>query len=355
MVKPLAVWERLKRRRAGLFLILGGIFFIIDQIGRIQTIADLYEAGKSWFAGRSDIYLPPHTLLAVGVIFVLLGLVSFFLPLTVEPKQVANSVPTLDAKRAAPPESVPHIDLIFDLPKSHATGPGWLVRDVQLKVVNTSDTVAYDVEIQPRETPLYKATFDTIARLEKGHPAYAVMDLRAKPSGAYYKDFEALLRFELENSNEDDDFKVRVPISVRFCDSQKRTVYQTAHEVVYDAFWNEAHIHLVQGTIPIERTPPFPDAVITTKAPEGVNKALVKHIMRGTEQQLMAWEITGQGFHGTHFLVGWIVPDQKPTFYETPDYKQANAQWHEWFKQWEKQPGGFGGAFGTGLDGKLPW
>lgn len=229
------------------------------------------------------------------------------------------------------------------------------MRDVQLKVVNTSDTVAYDVEIQPRETRLYKATFETIARLEKGHPAYAVMDLRAKPSGAYYKDFEALLRFESENSSEDDDFKVRVPMSVRFYDSRKTILYETSHEVAYDVFWNEAHTHLVQGTIPIKTTPPCAGAAFTTTAPQRVNKVLVKHIMRGTEQQLMAWEITGQGFDGTRYLIGWTLPNQKPTFCETPDYKQANAQWHEWFKQWEKQPGGFGGAFGTGLDGKPPW
>lgn len=252
-----------------------------------------------------------------------------------------------DLKRTI--EAAPHIDLIFDLPKSDTTS--WRVRHEPLKVVNTADTVAYDVAIQPRESPLYKAKFEIITRLEKGHPAYAVMDLRAKPSGTYYKEFEALLKFELETSSEDDDFKVRVPIFVRFYDSKKEIWYQTAHEIVYDRFWHESHVHLVQGTTPIKM--PFHDVAVPVKTHDGANKTLVKRIMRGPEK-LMAWEITREGFP-KGYLVEFTIRNQEPKSRATADYKVANEQWHEWYKEWKQQPGGFGGASGDGIDGTLPW
>lgn len=75
------MWERLKRRYTRLFFIIGGLLFIVDQIGRIQTVKDLYTAGKNWFASRSDVQLtwPPHTLLAVGIGVVLSFGTSFIL------------------------------------------------------------------------------------------------------------------------------------------------------------------------------------------------------------------------------------------------------------------------------------
>ena len=42
--------------------------------------------------------------------------------------------------------SAPHIDLIYDLPRSDVVGR--LMRDQQIKVVNTTDYIAYDVQIQ---------------------------------------------------------------------------------------------------------------------------------------------------------------------------------------------------------------
>lgn len=276
------MWERLKRRHTRLFFVLGGIVLIVDQIGRIETIAELYRAGRSWLSSRSDVHLtwPPHTLLGVGVFFLILGLISFVWPKAEVKTSVTTSPPpekTLGEQRTEPQQvadtsaakwlatharvyngeelnrtvdAAPHVDLIFDLPKSNDTRS--LVRDEQLRVVNTSDTVAYDVSIQRKESHLYKAEFETIARLEKGQPAYAVMDLRAKPSGTYHKEFEALLKFELENSSEEDNFNVRVPMVVQFYDAKKEILYQTTHQVVYNAFWHEAHIHLVQGTVPIK-------------------------------------------------------------------------------------------------------
>jgi hypothetical protein len=106
------------------------------------------------------------------------------------------------------------------------------VRDEQIKVVNTSNVVAYDVSIQPKESPLYKAEFKTIARLEKDHPVYVEMDLCAKPSGTFYRQFEALLKSELENSSEDDNFNLRVPMIVQFYDDKKR-IYTRRHTKLF--------------------------------------------------------------------------------------------------------------------------
>jgi hypothetical protein len=333
------MWERLERRYTRLFFILGGLVFIIDGIGRIETVAELCKGAKGWLASWSNIHLawPPHTLFGVGVFFLMLGLISF-----VWPKHEVKPADTL--------ETAPHVDLIFDLPRSDSVD---VLRDDKIKVVNTTDTIAYDVSIQPKESHLYSATFETIARLEKGHAVYAVMDLRSKQHGTCFSQFEALLKFELENSSENDDFKVHVPLTVRFYDAKKEILYRTEHEVVYDAFWHEAHIHLRQGTSPIKL--PYQHSPATVTTPDGVTKVLVKYIMRGTQQQLFAYETTRDGFPGTRFLVERVVPNQERQSCLTTNREEANIKWHEWFKEWEKQPGGFGGSFGTGLDGRLPW
>jgi hypothetical protein len=351
------MWERLKRRYTRLFFIIGGFLFIVDQIGRIQTVRDLYAAGKNWFASRSDIQLtwPPHTLLGVGVFFVLLGSISFFMP---DRKKASSPVPSPEPP--TPPNAAqqgvgaaPHVDLIFELPKNHATSPGQLVRDEKIKVVNTSDIIAYDVSIQPKESHLYEAKFETIARLEKGHPANAVMKLRAKSTSVHYSQFEALLSFELETSSDEENFNVRVPMVVQFYDDKKKVLYQTTHEVIYDGFWREAHTHLVQGTAPVQVTPPLPDVAVLVNTGPSANKLLIKHIMRGTEK-LMAWEIIRAGLPNCYF-VEFAMPDRAPKAYITSNCNQANERWHEWYKEWKQQPGGFGGSFGTGLDGTLPW
>jgi hypothetical protein len=76
--------------------------------------------------------------------------------------------------------------------------------------------------------------------------------------------------------------------------------------------------------------------------------------MRGSRQQLLASETTRQGFAGTRFLVERIAPSEASKSCRTPNRDEANAQWHRWRKEWNEQPGGFGGAFGDGIGGKLP-
>lgn len=356
--KTTAMWERIQRRYTRLFFILGGVVVVIDQVGRIETVAELYKAVKTWLSSESNVHLtwPPHILLAVGVFFIVLGLISFVWPKD-EAEHIADA--RLSFEKPGLPNTktqqdiAPHIDLILDLPKSYATGPGTLVRDQKIRVVNTSDTVAYDVSIQSKESDRYKAEFETIARLEKGDPAYAVMDLRAKPSGTCYSQFEALLKFELEDSSDDDNFNVRVPLIVRFHDDKKKFLYETTHEVVYNGFWCDAHIRLIQGTKSVETNPPLPDTSALVNTGPGPKKLLVKRIMRGTEK-LIAWEIVRENLPKCYF-VEFSLRDLEPDACISADFKVANERWHEWYKQWKQQPGGFGGASGDGLDGSLPW
>ena len=68
----------------------------------------------------------------------------------------------------------------------------------------------------------------------------------------------------------------------------------------------------------------------------------------------MAWEIVREGFP-TGYFVEFAIRKLEPQSYATADYRVANEKWHEWYKQWKQQPGGFGGASGDGLDGTLPW
>lgn len=99
-----------------------------------------------------------------------------------------------------------------------------------------------------------------------------------------------------------------------------------------------------------------PEAPITaTSTPDGVHRTLKRYVFRGTQQQLMASETTRDGFPGTRYLVEFIVAGQEPKSCSTPNRDEANAQWLIWYEQWEKQPGGFGGTFGTGLGIRKPF
>jgi hypothetical protein len=95
--------------------------------------------------------------------------------------------------------------------------------------------------------------------------------------------------------------------------------------------------------------------ITSTSTPDGVHKTLKKFIFRGTQQQLMASETTRDGFPGTRYFVEFITAGQKPKSCSTPSRDEANAQWLVWYEQWEKQPGGFGGTFGSGIGVKRPF
>lgn len=69
----------------------------------------------------------------------------------------------------------------------------------------------------------------------------------------------------------------------------------------------------------------------------------------------MAFRVVRDGFSGSNYLVEWQRANQNPKSMQTPDRAQANNQWLIWYKEWEKQPGGFGGSSGTGLDGAPPF
>lgn len=106
---------------------------------------------------------------------------------------------------------------------------------------------------------------------------------------------------------------------------------------------------------PIRAIPTSPPGTAPEETSGGVTKHLIKHIMSGTRQQLMAFEIAHQGFPGVRFRLERIVPKKDPEAFNTSDRDEANAKWREWYREWKKQPGGFGGSFGTGLDGSPPW
>jgi hypothetical protein len=224
-------------------------------------------------------------------------------------------------------------------------------RPGDLKVVNTSITIAYDVTVQPRETRTYKAKFETIPRLEKDHPAFAIMDLRREPGGSYFREFEMLLKLELQDPSEEDGFNVRVPLIVRFYDSKKEILYQTAHEVVYNTFSQEAHIYLTQGTIPVKM--PYQSSPAALPVPTDAQKQIVRYIMYGAEQ-LLAYNVTVPEAPA-RFLVQRLSPKHESKSLYTEDFEEANTQWNRWYKEWQKSPTGFGGASGNGMDGKPPW
>lgn len=97
------------------------------------------------------------------------------------------------------------------------------------------------------------------------------------------------------------------------------------------------------------------DLVILPSGPDGEKRTLIRHIMRGTQQQLLAYEITHGDFLGTRYLVKFVRQGENDKSVSTADRELAKARWREWYQEWERQPGGFGGASGNGLGNPPPW
>jgi hypothetical protein len=100
--------------------------------------------------------------------------------------------------------------------------------------------------------------------------------------------------------------------------------------------------------------PAPPPTTLPATTVDGVSKVCVMNIMFGANR-LLAYEVTSKGIPGTRFLVERHLPNQQPKYRLTPNREEANAQWHKWYQEWKAQPGAFGGASGTGLNGRLPW
>lgn len=100
--------------------------------------------------------------------------------------------------------------------------------------------------------------------------------------------------------------------------------------------------------------PPVPEAPPVFTDMEGVQKVLVCYIMGGHDK-LLAYQTTRDGIPGTRFLVVRERAKQDPASKETSSRAEANDQWREWYLEWKKRPGGFGGTFGTGLSGEPPF
>lgn len=98
----------------------------------------------------------------------------------------------------------------------------------------------------------------------------------------------------------------------------------------------------------------FPARAIPLHSSDGMHKELLKYIMRG-EERLIAYRTTREGLTGVSYLVEWQRPGQTPKSVQTPHRAQANDQWLTWYREWKNQPGGFGGSFGSGLDGAPPF
>jgi hypothetical protein len=105
-----------------------------------------------------------------------------------------------------------------------------------------------------------------------------------------------------------------------------------------------------------EHQPAQPDAAepITSALDDGIIKTPVIYIMRPPEK-LFAYEVTREGVPGTWYRVEYTNRDGKTNSKDTLNKDEANLLWHKFYQEWKGRPGGFGGAFGTGLNGNLPW
>jgi hypothetical protein len=133
-------------------------------------------------------------------------------------------------------------------------------------------------------------------------------------------------------------------------DFKAKVIFTDNHNADYPLD-KESELTYKGPTVPA--TPPQDPAAPTTDA-EGVTKKLIMHIMRGKDK-LLAYEVTRAGQAGTQYLVERHFRDRIQGSTTTSSRDAANGQWLEWYREWKNSPGGFGGSFGTGLDGTPPF
>jgi hypothetical protein len=143
-------------------------------------------------------------------------------------------------------------------------------------------------------------------------------------------------------------------------DFKAKAIFRDNHNEDYPLDM-EAELEYQGPTVPtrpplgpaVPATPPQDPTAPTTDA-EGMTKKLVMHVMRGKEK-LLAYEVSREGLTGMCYLVERHFRDRDPASKTTASSDDANAQWLKWYREWKDSPGGFGGSFGTGLDGQPPF
>lgn len=222
---------------------------VVYTLFTVSAAAIAYVASKAANAAGKPLYL---VLLVGAIVFavVLLGLhlvVRLLHRLRAGPVHSQIESGTDEQRRIL--EQAPHIDLAYDLPKVDAART--LIRDEQIRVINTSDSVAYNIQIGRKEGRRYTATFAVVPRAAKNGGIPVDVDIRERPGGSYFSGFERVLQLEYEDSSGADNFEVEVPLRVTFED-RKGNRFETRHKVVYDTFSGEAHTFLVSGTQPLD-------------------------------------------------------------------------------------------------------
>jgi hypothetical protein len=141
-------------------------------------------------------------------------------------------------------------------------------------------------------------------------------------------------------------------------DKSKTEQWKLSLRVVASEQTTNAHGHYIAlRELPIVAVGKLPSAPIEVpgypmKGDDGTCRSIVRYVTNGPEQ-LLAYTTTRKTLSGSRYLVIRVRPGRDPHTIETSDRNAANAQWKEWYMEWEKQ--GFGGASGTGLDGTPPF
>jgi hypothetical protein len=80
----------------------------------------------------------------------------------------------------------------------------------------------------------------------------------------------------------------------------------------------------------------------------GAKPAPLRYIMGGGDK-LLAYELPGKRFLVERHYKG----ESQPRSTETSNRDEANGRWRDWYVEWKQK--GFGGCFGTGMDGQPPF
>jgi hypothetical protein len=100
---------RLKKRHPFLFLVIGGVLILVDNIGRAQVIKDIWSEIKiTWTAAH--LAWPNHLLTWIGFAIVAIGLLALLWPGTRSGTSVTSEALTSSPPNPTPPNPAPPTD-----------------------------------------------------------------------------------------------------------------------------------------------------------------------------------------------------------------------------------------------------
>lgn len=228
--------------------------FLYDAIGHVQNVQFIYQTGKSfpaWTKGWT-VNLPPHFDLIVFVLGILWLTILVFWPSQERGERAGKVTATGMVRRLDPTSDGPHVQLDYEW-HDDTTVRNADRKDRPLELVNSSDSDAVNVQINPVHNYKWTATFEPVSALRKGQPAVAVTP-KIEYDGHFFEIIKNNFATIFLRTNTP-GLVVQIPIAISYSDIQGQD-YGTHYILTYDPAQKKAGVRFEGWGRFVEVKPP---------------------------------------------------------------------------------------------------